>query len=42
MNVYVDTSALYALLDADDEMHRAARDAWRELLGGRTVLFASK
>jgi predicted nucleic acid-binding protein len=41
MNVYVDTSAFYALLDADDGMHRAALGAWEDLLGGRTVLHAS-
>ena len=30
MNVFVDTSAFYAVLDADDEHHPSARDAWSE------------
>ncbi|HID83570.1 MAG TPA: PIN domain-containing protein [Anaerolineaceae bacterium] len=40
--VFVDTSALYALLDADDRYHAAAAAAWRELLQDEgTVLFTS-
>jgi len=30
--VFVDTSALYAVMDADDEVHSQARTAWRELI----------
>lgn len=30
MNVFVDTSALYALLDADDKNHERAKRAWLE------------
>ncbi|MCX7029431.1 MAG: PIN domain-containing protein [Spirochaetes bacterium] len=41
MNVYVDTSALYALLDADDGKHRSALGTWEDLLGGRTALHAA-
>ena len=32
MSVYVDTSALYAVLDADDAHHTAARQVWTDLL----------
>jgi len=32
MSVYVDTSALYAVLDADDNNHTAARENWIKLL----------
>lgn len=35
MTCYVDTSALYALLDADDRWHMDAREVWRGLLEGR-------
>ena len=31
--VFVDTSAIYAVLDADDINHEAASRAWHELLG---------
>ncbi len=34
MNVFVDTSAFYAVLDADDQYHDAAKTAWTELLQG--------
>jgi len=30
--IFVDTSALYALMDADDQHHARARDAWVEWL----------
>jgi predicted nucleic acid-binding protein len=30
--IFVDTSALYAVLDRDDQNHSAAKAAWRELL----------
>lgn len=32
MTVFVDTSAIYALLDLDDSNHRKAKEAWRKLL----------
>ena len=32
MNFFVDTSAFYALLDADDENHRKAAGAWRKIV----------
>jgi len=34
MTVFVDTSALLAVLDAGDLKHPAAKAAWEELLGG--------
>lgn len=41
MMVFVDTSAFYAVLDRDDENHRAARAIWQKLLGGETDLVTS-
>lgn len=38
MMVFVDTSALYAVLDADDRRHAQAREAWADLLTGQTPL----
>ena len=38
MTVFVDTSALYAVLDRDDAGHAAARGAWRSLLSGQDIL----
>lgn len=32
MTVYVDTSALYAVLDRDDRNHEAARRLWHEII----------
>jgi predicted nucleic acid-binding protein len=36
MTVFVDTSALYAVLDRDDENHQVASKTWAELLRERT------
>jgi predicted nucleic acid-binding protein len=30
--IFVDTSALYAILDRDDQAHQAAESVWSELL----------
>lgn len=32
MNVFVDTSALYAVLDADDQNHQPAKQTWMDLI----------
>lgn len=36
MRVFVDTSALYALLDGDDSNHEGAVSFWEQLLGNGT------
>ena len=38
MSVFVDTSAFFAVLDAGDENHEAARTAWDRLLADREDL----
>ena len=38
MSVFVDTSAFYAVMDADDGWHAAARGEWARLLEGRESL----
>jgi predicted nucleic acid-binding protein len=38
MTAFVDTSALYALLDANDENHSAALRIWKRLLSERAAL----
>jgi predicted nucleic acid-binding protein len=37
VSVFVDTSALYAVLDRDDGFHPAARQHWLELLAGEEL-----
>jgi uncharacterized protein len=32
MTIFVDTSALLAVLDADDQQHMSAREAWQDLV----------
>ena len=41
MSAFVDTSALYAALDADDGAHARALDGWSELISARTPLTTS-
>ena len=41
MIAFVDTSALYALLDLDDDNHAPARKTWTALLDSRAVLVTS-
>ena len=41
MSLFVDTSALLAIIDADQLGHREAARAWRELLDRERVLFTS-
>jgi uncharacterized protein len=38
MNILVDTSGIYAMLDADDQNHRAAAPTWIRLLETETQL----
>lgn len=38
MNVFLDTSAIVALLDADEARHQEAALIWKRLLGGAAVI----
>lgn len=41
MSVFVDTSALLAVLDADDTNHKNAREAWKELISRDELLICT-
>jgi len=41
MRTFVDTSALYAVLDGDDASHPTAREQWRRLLERATPLLVT-
>jgi predicted nucleic acid-binding protein len=41
MSIFVDTSALFAILDADDLSHAAAKKIWARLLAGNERLVST-
>ena len=41
MSVFVDTSALFAVLDADDQSHEPARQTWTDLINQETDLVST-
>lgn len=41
MSVFVDTSALLAVLDADDQSHEPARQTWRDLINQETEMVST-
>ncbi|MDY7076128.1 MAG: PIN domain-containing protein [Chloroflexota bacterium] len=41
MSVFVDTSALFAVLDADDQNHEQARQTWADLINRETELICT-
>jgi uncharacterized protein len=41
MNVFIDTSAFFALLDRDDENHQRAAAAWRKIIENGSRLITS-
>lgn len=41
MSVWIDTSALYAILDADDLNHASAKETWSKLLHTQEELISS-
>jgi uncharacterized protein len=41
MKIMVDTSALYALMDRDDQNHEAAKQAWSEMIQSEHTLISS-
>ena len=41
MSTFVDTSALMAVMDADDQNHEPASATWKDLVAGETVLVCS-
>lgn len=41
MTCYIDTSAIYAVLDRDDAHHPRAKDTWTDLLRRKTPLVTS-
>ena len=41
MRVFVDTSALYAIVDGDDKNHEIAGDAWKDLIAQKRQLVCS-
>jgi predicted nucleic acid-binding protein len=41
MNIFIDTSAFLAVLNANDRFHPPARQAWDKILSSDTTLFCS-
>jgi predicted nucleic acid-binding protein len=41
MNIFMDTSAVYALLDRDDANHKKADSAWTDILSGDHTLLTT-
>jgi predicted nucleic acid-binding protein len=41
MKIMVDTSALYALMDRDDQNHESAKQAWSEIIKSEHTLISS-
>jgi predicted nucleic acid-binding protein len=41
MNVFIDTAAFLAFLNADDRFHQPARQAWEDMLSSKSILFSS-
>jgi len=41
MSVFIDTSALFAVLDADDAHHKKAKDTWIRLVSGEEHIVCS-
>jgi predicted nucleic acid-binding protein len=41
MNIFMDTAAFLALLNANDRFHPSAKNAWNEILSSNASLFSS-
>ena len=41
MNIFIDTAAFLAVLNANDQFHPAARQVWDEILASDAALFSS-
>jgi predicted nucleic acid-binding protein len=41
MRIFIDTSAIYALLDRDDIEHKKAKKIWIDLLHSENILLTS-
>jgi uncharacterized protein len=41
MNIFIDTAAFLAVLNADDQFHHAASQSWAKILSSDTTIFSS-